>query len=185
MPARVTRIAVVGCSGSGKTTAARALARDLGLIHCELDSIFHGSEWTPNPNFLADVAAVTDTDGWVVDGNYSQARDLVWGRAQIIVALDYSWFVAMHGTVTRTLRRMFTREELWNGNRESIRNLARLDPRANIVLWTATQHRRYRRMIVAQMASPQWQGTPMVRLRSRAETRRWAADFVAAQRRHN
>jgi hypothetical protein len=34
----------------------------------------------------------------------------------------------------RTLGRMITRAELWNGNREEWRNLRTLDPETNIVL---------------------------------------------------
>lgn len=41
------RIAVVGASGSGKTTFARRLAERLGIPHIELDAIHWGPDWTP------------------------------------------------------------------------------------------------------------------------------------------
>jgi|SRR5438105_4840170 len=44
------KIAVLGTSGSGKTTVARELARGLGLPHVELDALFHGPGWTEPGN---------------------------------------------------------------------------------------------------------------------------------------
>ena len=41
------RISVVGNSGSGKTTVARAIAGALGVPHLELDAVFHQPDWQP------------------------------------------------------------------------------------------------------------------------------------------
>jgi adenylate kinase family enzyme len=76
----VPKIVVVGTSGSGKTTVARELAHRHGVPHVELDALFHGPNWaeTPAEEFRRRVAAATDGDGWVVDGNYeSKLGDLV------------------------------------------------------------------------------------------------------------
>lgn len=67
--------------------------------------------------------AATSTSGWVSDGNYREVRDLVWGRAQVLVWLDYPLALIYWRLLCRSLRRIFTREELWNGNRESVRGL--------------------------------------------------------------
>src|SRR5919108_416694 len=85
------KIAVVGTSGSGKTTVARALARRLGVPHVELDALFHGPGWTETPaeEFRRRVASATGASGWVVDGNYdSKLGDLVLGRGDTVVWLD-------------------------------------------------------------------------------------------------
>ena len=39
------RIAVIGVTGSGKTTLAQNLAELLGLVHIELDAIHWGPNW--------------------------------------------------------------------------------------------------------------------------------------------
>ncbi|HEX2361691.1 MAG TPA: hypothetical protein VHI11_06435, partial [Jiangellaceae bacterium] len=86
------RVSVVGNAGSGKTKLARELAARLRVPHVELDAIFHQPNWTrlPTDEFRQRVADAVAGDGWVVDGNYSSVRDLVWQRADAVVWLDFS-----------------------------------------------------------------------------------------------
>jgi hypothetical protein len=62
----------------------------------------------------------------VVDGNYSRMRDIVWSRVDTVIWVDPPRHRAMRQFIWRTLRRMATRAELWNGNREQWRFLRRL-----------------------------------------------------------
>ena len=118
-------MAVVGCSGSGKTTLAATLARTLGveprragldLPPAGVDSALRRG--VPGPCRRGDGAR-----RWVVDGNYSVVRDVVWDKADTVVWFDLPYVTVMARTIRRTLRRTFTREELWNGNREPLSNL--------------------------------------------------------------
>src|ERR1700745_962235 len=86
----VRRVSVVGNSGSGKSTLARELAASLGVPHLELDSVFHQPGWEPLPRdkFQRFVTERTSEDGWVIDGNYSAVRPIVWARADTVVWLD-------------------------------------------------------------------------------------------------
>lgn len=139
----VRRLSVVGNSGSGKTTLARRLAAALGVPHLELDAIFHQPGWTElaTEEFRRRVADELGTDdGWVVDGNYSAVRDLLWAQADTVVWLDLPRSTVMRRLLKRTIRRAVTREELWNGNREPIGGMFRRDPRENIVLWSWRNH---------------------------------------------
>lgn len=43
------RVSVIGNSGSGKSSVARALAARLAAVHIELDAIFHQAGWTELP----------------------------------------------------------------------------------------------------------------------------------------
>jgi len=126
-PGRLERVVVVGTSGAGKTTFARSLARALGVTHVELDVLFWGPSWTPVPadEFLSRVRAAIAEPAWVVDGNYSAARDLVWQRATTLVWLDYPFGRVFPRAVGRTFRRIVAQEPLFAGNRES---LALTDP---------------------------------------------------------
>jgi adenylate kinase family enzyme len=83
-------VSVVGTSGSGKSTLARELAVILGVPHPELDSVNQQPGWVPLPTdeFRQVVAVRLAEDGWVVDGNYSAVRLLVWALADTVTWLD-------------------------------------------------------------------------------------------------
>jgi adenylate kinase family enzyme len=174
------RVSVVGNSGSGKTTVGRRLAAALGVPFAELDAVFHQPGWTELPvdEFRARVAGLAAGDGWVIDGNYSRVRDLVWDRADTVVWLDLPRRRVMWQVVGRTLRRGVTRQELWNGNRESLRNFVRRDPEQSIVRWAYTQHGKYQDRYAAANADPAWAHLRFVRLRSPADVRRFLANVA-------
>jgi len=118
------RIAVVGTTGSGKSTLAERLAPMLDAEHVELDALFWTPGWRPvlPELFRQRVEAATSGERWVIAGNYGQVRDLVWGRADTLVWLDYNLPLVLRRLALRTVKRVVTREELWNtGNRESLR----------------------------------------------------------------
>ena len=152
----VQRISVVGNSGSGKTTFARRVAAALDVPHLELDAVFHQPGWQPleTSEFRRIVSEFTAGRGWVVDGNYSKVRDIVWSRADTVIWVDPPRHRVMRQLLWRTLRRMATRAELWNGNREPWGNLFRLDPEQSILAWAWTSHGRYRERYLAAHADP-------------------------------
>ncbi len=80
------RVSVVGTSGSGKSTLARSLAGALGADLLELDSIYHQADWVPlsDEEYRRRVFAVAAGERWVIDGNYSRVRDIVWARADTV-----------------------------------------------------------------------------------------------------
>jgi hypothetical protein len=168
----------VGCSGSGKTTLAAALARHLQVPHIELDGMYHQPGWTelPDEEFKSRVDLATAPDRWVVDGNYSTVHDVIWTKADTIVWFDLPFLLVLSRTIRRTLRRVVTREELWNGNREPFSNLWSLNPEKSIIAWTATRHGVYRRRYLAAVSDPRWSGLQFVHLRSQGD----ADAFVAA-----
>lgn len=172
---------IVGCSGSGKTTLASALARALSAPHVELDAIFHQPGWTelPEAEFRSRVDQATGPERWVVDGNYSAVQDLIWTRADTVVWFDLPLALVLSRIIGRTLRRVVSRQELWNGNREPFSNLWSLKPEKSIIAWAATQHGRYRRRYVAAESAPRWSGLHFVRLRSQGETDAFLAGVVS------
>jgi hypothetical protein len=130
--------------------------------------------------FRARVAAATEPESWVVDGNYSVIRDITWSRADTVVWFDLPYLTVMARTVGRTVRRVITREELWNGNREPLSNLWSFRPEESIIAWTATRHRVYRRRYREAEIDPQWADLHFVRLRSPAEADAFLAGVGSA-----
>ena len=172
------RIVVVGSSGSGKTTLARRLAQQRGIPHIELDALHWEPHWTEAaPDVLrARVAAALAGDCWTVDGNYSKVRDLTWGRADTVVWLDYSLPRILWQLTQRTVRRAWTREELWSGNRESLRRA--LFSRDSILLWMLTHYRSLRRRYEQALIAPQYAHLRIIRHRSPCATKQWLTQIT-------
>lgn len=169
------RVTVVGTTGSGKTTLARALAERLGVPHVELDALHWGPNWTavPKEELRARVSAALAGDGWVVDGNYRSVRDIVWARADTLVWLDYPLPLVMTRLARRTFGRAFRRERLWNDNRENL--VTHFTRRDSLFLWAVQTHPKHRREYPIELARPEHRHLAIVRLRSPGEAQQWLA----------
>jgi hypothetical protein len=80
--------------------------------------------------------------------------------------------------VKRTVRRSVTREVLWNGNREPLSNF--MSPNS-VILWSWSNHPRIRQRYAKAMTDPAWRHLNFVRLRSRAEAKRWLESITDPQ----
>jgi adenylate kinase family enzyme len=145
MKSEMTRVIVVGTSCVGKTTFAKSLARVLSLPHIELDALYWKPRWVPRSpdEFRALVEQMLSQEQWVTDGNYRVVRDIVWSRATTVIWLDYALPLIFWRAVTRTLRRILTREELFATNRESLRMA--FFSRDSILWWVLTTFHRRRK----------------------------------------
>ena len=139
------RVIVIGTSCSGKTTIARQLSQTWGVPHIELDAIHWKPDWEPRPSeeFRQMVSEAVAGENWVIDGNYSRVRDIVWARGTTIVWLNYPFHVVLWHALRRTVKRAATREELFSGNRETFRKS--FFSRESIILWVISSYRRLRR----------------------------------------
>ncbi len=175
--APIRRAIVVGNSGAGKSTFASRLAARLGASHVELDALHWEPNWTEAPwdVFRERLAAAIDCEGWVVDGNYSRVRDLTWARADTLVWLDYPLPLVLLRLTRRTIRRVFRREELWNGNRENLRTW--IFSRDSLYVWVLTTHRRRKRETLAGLADFAYVHLRAVRFRSPRAAEAWLASL--------
>ena len=171
------RLVVIGSTGSGKTTLARRIARQLSLPHVELDSLYWEANWqtATRADFRGRVLAATAGDAWVVDGNYSQSRDIVWPRATHLVWLDYGLARVMGRVLRRTVSRLLSQRELWNGNRESLRSILGRD---SIILYAFTSHRRNRKRYSALLAGEEVKNLKVYRFTRPEEVSLWLQSFV-------
>jgi adenylate kinase family enzyme len=167
------RIIVVGTTGSGKTTCAHQLAQKLAIPHIELDALFWDANWTSAslPVFRARVTQALKGECWIVDGNYSQVRDLVWDRATMAVWLDYSLWTIMTRLLKRTFTRIVQARELWNGNRETWSNA--VFSHDSILLWALKTYRKNRRVYSHLMSQHDYAHVQFVHLRTPRATHEW------------
>jgi len=169
------RVAVIAsASGNGKTTLGRELAERLGVPFVELDALVHGPGWveTPDDQLRAQVEPVVASDGWVIDGTYrNKLGDLVLASADVVVWLDLPIRIWLPRLVRRTVRRIRSREQLWNGNRESVR--AAIWGRESLIVWAFRSHVRHRREWPRELA-----GYRVIRLKTSAEVESFLAAGV-------
>lgn len=104
--ARMTRIAVVGCGGSGKTLLANRLGALLGLPVVHLDGAYYDVDWRPKPpdEFAALQDELTAQPRWIMDGNYASSLHIRLARADTVVFLDLPAHACLRGIVSRRLR---------------------------------------------------------------------------------
>lgn len=174
------RIAVIGTAGSGKTTLARDLSARLDLPHLELDAVYHQPGWQPLDAevFRARVAAFCAGDRWVTCGKYGVVRPILFARADTIVCLDHGRLRQTLRVARRTVRRLVTRQELWNGNRETWHSLWWPDRERCIVRWAWENVPRVRVLFAELEAHPPHPGVRVVRLRGFAEVRTFLAEVT-------
>ena len=139
------RIVIVGTSCSGKSTLGRSLSSQLGHAYVDLDDLHWGPNWTPKPDpqFRQLIDAAIRNPRWVVAGNYGKVRDSLWSRATCIIWLNYSFPTVFGRAIRRSIKRIWNREELFAGNRESFRRS--FLSRKSILLWVIATFRRRRR----------------------------------------
>lgn len=166
---RGQRIIVIGSSCSGKTSCASELSRLLGIPHIELDELFWGPDWEPKSGteFRRLLAAATEGEAWIADGNYGTVRALLWPRATVIIWLNLPFPLVLWRALRRTLARSLSGQRLWHGNRESLRRA--FLSRESLLLWVIKTFDRRRREFTALRAGTAFPHLRWLELRRPAE----------------
>jgi len=173
------RVLVAGTAGVGKTTTAAHIGRTLGIPFTEIDSIYHGPDWTPRPTFVTEVEAYTRAPAWVTEWQYSATRPMLVRRADTLVWIDLPVAVAVWRLVRRTLRRRLRHTELWNGNVEPPLRAFFTD-RGHIVRWgLRTQYESRRRVPALERTAPHLR---IVHLRSQRQVDRFLQHLADGRR---
>ncbi|PMB53814.1 adenylate kinase [Fischerella thermalis CCMEE 5201] len=166
------RICVVGTTGSGKTTLARQIQQRLNIPHIELDYL----HWEPNWTEIADdifqqrVSQALSGNSWVVDGNYSKVREIIWRKADTIVWLDYAFILTMSRLLKRTFWRIVTQQPVCNGNRETWKTTF---SRNSILLWGLNTYHKKQKEYPILFSQPEYAHLQVVHLRSPQATQDW------------
>jgi adenylate kinase family enzyme len=148
------RVVVVGSSCAGKTTFALRLATVLGIKHVELDALYWEPNWKEADElvFKSRVLAAIVADSWVVDGNYSKIKEIVWPLADTLIWLDPPLFQILRRFFFRSLRRSMRSELLWGHCRETLKS--NIFSHNSLLMWILSTHRRRTKAYLDLMQNP-------------------------------
>ncbi len=180
------RIIVIGNTGAGKSSLARALAARLDVPFVELDALFWEPGWVEaEPEiFRQRVSEATAGDAWVVAGNYTgRTMDLTWPRADTFLWLDLPLSVLLPRLVRRGWRRSRSNELLWGTNTETFwKHLKLWDQTESLLAFAMRAHAKKRREFETAMHDPRFAHARWIRLRSGNEARALLAEVPARSR---
>ena len=128
-------IVVVGATGAGKTTLSKKLSQKFSIPSIDLDELFWLPGWIrrDQSDFIDLIEQNISSDGWVVSGNYSKTNCIIWPQADIIVWLDYPFWLCFWQILKRGIQNIIKKKEFCNGNYETLRGL--FFSRKSIFLW--------------------------------------------------
>jgi adenylate kinase family enzyme len=167
------RIVIIGVTGSGKTTLARGLSLKTGVDFIDLDDLFWLPRWIlrDSEGFRTLAKGSADGQKWVIAGNARGARDIIWGRADTIIWLDYGFSRTLWQLLRRSYRRARNKTLICNGNTETWKKLFSTD---SIVIWLFRTYLKHKREFGALFSDPgPYAGKTFVRLKAPAQTKHW------------
>ena len=98
-----TKILVIGCPGSGKSTFARKLRDKTGLPLYYLDMLFHRPDRSTadRETFDSSVRGILSRESWIIDGNYQRTLPMRFEQAELIFLFDLPVEECLEGALSR------------------------------------------------------------------------------------
>jgi adenylate kinase family enzyme len=182
LPPSIRRILVAGPSGSGKTSLCRAISAQVGVPTVEIDSLYHGPQWTVLPTFESEVERFTSGPEWVIEYQYRTVKPILVERAELLVWLHHPRWTVLRRVVSRTVTRRLRRQVLWNGNIEPPLRTFFTD-QEHIVRWSWRTYRKFAIEIPALLADPGGEHLSIVVLSGQRQVDSWlTGPFATAAR---
>ena len=95
----MSKIIVIGCPGSGKSTFSRELSKKTGTPLFYLDMLFWNKDKTTVEKsvFLDRLSTVLEKDEWIIDGNYASTMEMRLSACDTVFFLDYPLEICLEG----------------------------------------------------------------------------------------
>ncbi|HEY2177059.1 MAG TPA: hypothetical protein VGH15_00630 [Caulobacteraceae bacterium] len=99
------RIAIVGCSGGGKSTLARQVGARLGLPVIHMDTLFWKPGWVESDHdtFRAQVDAAAAGEQWVMEGGFITHSTARFARADTVIVIELPIWLCLWRAIVRML----------------------------------------------------------------------------------
>jgi adenylate kinase family enzyme len=175
------RIVVIGTTSSGKSTLAKQIAEKLNLQFVELDALYWEENWMPAPifTFFERVENVVEAENWVIAGNYSSVRHIVWKRAQAIIWLDYPFHIVFWRLIKRTIQRAITKELLWGKNIEKFWGHLKIwSSDDSLIYWLFKTYWRRKRETPILLTFPEHKHLKVIHFKYPKETEAWIKELT-------
>ena len=170
------KIAIIGVSGSGKTTFGKKLSLLLGCPLTDKDELFWLPGWKrqESEHIKKTMHEIKLQDSWIISGNYSRMKEEFWPKSSIIIWLDLPLRILLWRALKRSLRRIRTKEPCCNGNRETWSQLFSFD---SIVIWIVKTYIKRKRVYGDFFKDPKNGHLSLIRLRKVKEIDSFYNDF--------
>jgi len=99
----INRISIIGGPGTGKSTLAKNLGKELNLPIYHIDGIHHLENWEVRDKKERDkiILEKIQEEKWIIDGTYRDTLKARVKSADMIIYLDYSSIAKLKGIIER------------------------------------------------------------------------------------
>lgn len=100
------RICIIGGSGTGKTTLANNLGKELKLPVYNIDELNYSKNWEERDKKQRDEIIIerVKQPKWVIDGTYRSTLQQRLEKADCVIYLDYSSLAQLRGVLKRFIQ---------------------------------------------------------------------------------
>lgn len=178
MTPKLNRINVIGTSGSGKSTFSRELANRLNLPYIEMDALYWKDDWkfANDEELMENIRKITESEKWLLDGNYNRTQPIKWKNVQTIIWLDYPFYLVFYRVLKRSIARLFDKKTLWGtNNRESFQKSFLSKDSIIVWMWTSFPNMKKRYSKLFEKNTKDWQ---LIRLTSPAMAKQFLKNLA-------
>ena len=99
----MNRISVIGGPGTGKSTLANNIGKELNLPIYHLDAIHHLENWKVRDSVERDKIILEKIEGerWIIDGTYKSTLEARVKKSDMVIFLNYSTIARVRSVLSR------------------------------------------------------------------------------------
>lgn len=102
----ISKISIIGGSGTGKTTLSESLSKELKIPVYHIDGIHHLKDWKVRDKDERDkmILDIVRRDKWIIDGTYKTTLRERLENSDLTIYLDYSTLSQIKGVMGRFIK---------------------------------------------------------------------------------